>query len=221
MVGGVRPKVRTRTGNRLMTSGTRNVILVHGIFDTGKIFRPMIQSLEGNGFRPLAPNLTPGNGDLGLDQLASQVAAFVQEHIPQGEQFDLVGFSMGGLVSRFYVQRLGGVERVGRLITISAPHHGTWWAHTVGNPGSRHMRRGSSFLADLNREAAMLERVKFVSIWTPFDLMILPAKSSSLGVGTEFRIPVALHPWMPKSRRCAKLVVKLLQEFPSPVPNGV
>ena len=65
---------------------------------------------------------------------------------------------MGGLVSRYYVQRLGGIERVRRLITISTPHQGTLWAHMVGNPGSRQMRPGSAFLSKLNHDAAMLER---------------------------------------------------------------
>ena len=194
------------------SSGSRRVVLVHGIWDTAAIFRPMEGELTKSGFRPLALNLTPSNGDLGLDHIALQVQEFVESNIPYGEQFDLVGFSMGGLVSRYYVQRLGGIERVRHLITISTPHHGTLWAHMVGNPGSRQMRPGSAFLSKLNHDAAMLERVKFVSIWTPFDLMILPARNSYLAVGCEFQIPVALHAWMPKSKRCMGLVVKLLQQ---------
>ena len=73
------------------------------------------------------------------------------------------------------------------------------------------MRPGSVFLNELNRDAALLERVKFVSIWTPLDLMIVPANSSRLGVGEEFRIPVALHPWMLRSKRILELVAKLLR----------
>jgi triacylglycerol lipase len=209
------PRVHTRTASSRMQdlrTRPRSVVLVHGIWDTAKIFHPLSRVLKDSGFAPLALDLKPSNGDVGLDQLAQQVAAFIEESIPTGEQFDLVGFSMGGLVSRYYVQRLGGIDRVGRLIAISSPHRGTLWAHTGANPGSRQMRPGSPFLADLNNDAAILERVNFVSIWTPFDLTIVPARSSSLGVGTEFRIPVALHPWMPKSRRCINLVVKLLRE---------
>jgi triacylglycerol lipase len=128
-----------------------------------------------------------------------------------GEPFDLVGFSMGGLVCRYYVQRLGGVERVGRLITISAPHLGTYWAYTGGNKGSRQMRPGSEFLVELNRDARILERVKFASIWTPLDLTIVPAWSSRLGVGEEFQVSVMLHPWMLGSRRCLEVVGGLLE----------
>ena len=174
----------------------------------------MARFLKKHGFSALAPDLTPSNGDLGLDQLATQVAAFVEAHVTPGEQFDLVGFSMGGLVSRYYVQRLGGIERVRRLITLSTPHRGTLWALTSRNPGSRQMRPGSGFLNDLNQDATLLERVRFASIWTPLDLMIVPASSSRIGVGAEFTVSVALHAWMPKSRRSIELVVKLLQDDP-------
>jgi len=197
----------------------RNVVLVHGIWDTAKIFNPLGQVLKRSGFQPLAIDLKPSNGDLGLDRLAQQLATFVEEHVPPGEQFDLIGFSMGGLVGRYYAQRLGGLERIGRLITISSPHRGTLWALTGSNPGSRQMRPGSAFLKALNHDAATLERVKFVSIWTQMDLTIIPASSSRLGVGEEFQIPVALHPWMPKSRRCMELVSRLLLEsHPNPQP---
>jgi triacylglycerol lipase len=190
----------------------RSVVLVHGIWDTARIFQPLFQVLKKNGFQPLAPDLTPSNGDLGLDRLAEQVADFIEKQVPPKEQFDLVGFSMGGLVSRYYAQRLGGIGRIGRLVTISTPHRGTVWAHTGSNPGSRQMRPNSAFLADLNRDATILARVKFASIWTPLDLMILPARSSSLGLGTEFKIPVPFHAWMPKSRRCMELIANLLAE---------
>jgi triacylglycerol lipase len=190
---------------------TRPVVLVHGIFDTSKIFTTMANWLRIRGFRPLAVNLIPSSGAVGLDALAAQIGPFVDRHVPPGEQFDLVGFSMGGLVSRYYVQRLGGMERVGRLITISAPHHGSYWAYALHNQGSKQMRPGSVFLNGLNRDADVLERVKFASIWTPLDLMIVPANSSRLGVGEEFRIPVALHPWMLRSRRSLELVARLLR----------
>jgi triacylglycerol lipase len=193
-----------------MEQQSRAVVLVHGIWDTSRVFVAMARWLEGRGFRVLAVNLTPSDGAVGLDELARQLGAFVEQQFTPGEVFDLVGFSMGGLVSRYYVQRLGGMERVGRLITISTPHRGTYWAYAVGNAGSRQMRPGSEFLAELNQDAAMLERVRFASIWTPLDLMIVPAGSSRLGVGEEFQIAVGLHAWMVRSRRCLEVVGRLL-----------
>jgi triacylglycerol lipase len=165
--------------------------------------------LEERGYRALAVDLKPSDGSVGLEKLAEQLREFVEVQLA-GESFDLVGFSMGGLVSRYYVQRLGGVERVGRLITISSPHRGTYWAYTAGNPGSLQMRPGSQFLVDLDRDMQSLERVKVVSIWTPLDLMIVPAGSSRLGVGVKFPVAIGLHAWMGKSARCFEVVGRLL-----------
>ena len=172
----------------------------------------MKNRLAASGFRPLGPDLTPSDGSVGLDKLAARLATFVEQHVSSEEQFDLVGFSMGGIIARYYVQRMGGIRRVERLITISAPHHGTYTAYAMGNCGARQMRPGSVFLKELNQDAALLEQVRFVSIWTPFDVMIAPATSSRLGVGKEFRIPVAMHPWMLTSKRVLATVEKLLRE---------
>ena len=199
---------RSWDGQRCM----RPVVLVHGIFDSGTKFDRMAQFLNGRGFRPLAPSLSPSNGKVGLDELALQLRAFVNEQIPSQEPFDLIGFSMGGLVSRYYLQRLGGMERVRRFITISSPHHGSYWAHVIGNAACRQMRPGSVFLEELNRDMKMLEHVRFVSLWTPLDLMIVPASSSRLDVGEEVVLQVAAHPLMVTSRLSLELIVKLLQE---------
>ncbi len=197
------------------------VVLVHGIFDTAAIFNPMSRFLQGQGFQPIAPSLAPSNGTAGLDVLAHQLRAFVDEQIPSGEPFDLIGFSMGGLVSRYYVQKLGGIDRVRRFIAISSPHHGSYWAYTIGNAACRQMRPGSAFLKELNRDIKMLEQVRFVSLWTPLDLMIVPATSSRLKVGKEFVLPVAMHPLMVVSRTSLELVVKLLREADVPALRQV
>ena len=186
-------------------------MLVHGIFDSSKIFRRMAVWLSKHGFRPLAPDLTPNNGATGLDELAIQLRSFADHNLPDGQPFDLVGFSMGGLVARYYVQRLGGIERVRRLITISAPHRGSYVAYAMGNKGVKQMRPGSVFLEDLNRDAALLERVHFTSIWTPFDLMVVPASSSRLGVGQGYICPIPIHSWMLRSRRSLDLTTRLLR----------
>ena len=197
---------------KLKANNSRAVVLVHGIWDTSRVFARMSKYLTARGFRTLAVDLTPSDGAVGLEDLAAQLAEFVERALAPGESFDLVGSSMGGLVSRYYVQRLGGVERVGRLITISAPHQGTYWAYTAGNAGSKQMRPGSKFLVDLDRDMQSLERVRVASIWTPLDLMIVPAGSSRLGVGEEFPVTVGLHAWMVRSRKCWEVVGRLLED---------
>lgn len=188
------------------------VVLVHGITDTFAIFKPMTQQLERSGWQVYSLDLIPSNGDCELDQLAKQLAAFIEHTIPAGQSIDLVGFSMGGLVSRYYVQRLGGIDRVMRFITISAPHNGTIAAHLSLRPGCLQMRPNSSFLKDLNRDVKMLDRINFTSIWTPLDGIIIPAHSSVLPVGEAIQINVPLHAWMVSDKRAIALVSETLRK---------
>jgi pimeloyl-ACP methyl ester carboxylesterase len=57
--------------------------------------------LEERGYRVLAVDLKPSNGSVGLDKLAEQLREFVECELTPAGPFDLVGFSMGGLVSRY------------------------------------------------------------------------------------------------------------------------
>ncbi len=184
-------------------------MLVHGFLDTGAVFRRLTARLTAEGRMPHAINLKPNDGRVGLEALAGQLATFAAERLP-GQPFDLVGFSMGGLVARYYVQRLGGIDRVGRLVTLAAPHHGTVWSHLAPLPGLRQMRPGSPFIEDLNRDAEMLRRVDFVSLWTPYDLLVFPARRAILANHPEVRIPAAAHPLMLSDPRVHDTLVRLL-----------
>lgn len=188
------------------------VLLVHGINDTGKVFSTMAPNLSKLGWTVYDLDLVPNNGDKCLDNLAEQMGEYVEKTFPKEQAFDLVGFSMGGIVSRYYVQRLGGIDRVQRFITIASPHRGTLVAYGSQRPGCLQMRPDNPFLLDLNRDIAMLDRVNFTSIWTPLDLMIVPASSSQIPVGKEVQVLVPLHSWMLTDPRSIQAVVKALSE---------
>ena len=189
------------------------VLLIHGIDDTAKIFQPLEGYMRDRGWPAIhAIDLTPNNGDVGLDELATQIQAYVEVHLPAPTQFDLVGFSMGGIVARYYLQRLGGLERVRRFATLSSPHHGTWTGYLRSNPGARQMRPNSEFLQDLNSTVDDLTAVEFTSVWTPFDLMIVPSNSSELPVGTMMQLPVLAHPWMVSDPRSLLTLAHILSQ---------
>ncbi len=188
------------------------VLLVHGINDTDRVFHRMGAWLRAKGLDVHSLNLRPNNGDAGLDELAAQLADWIERRFGPRGVIDIVGFSMGGLVSRYYLQPLGGIERVSRFITIASPHSGTWVAFLRWNRGARQMRPGSEFLRDLNRDAAILERVRMTAIWTPLDLMIVPANSCGRCPGRSIRVNVAAHPLMVRDRRVLKLVHQALAD---------
>ncbi|MEH2231935.1 MAG: triacylglycerol lipase [Nostoc sp.] len=186
------------------------VLLIHGIDDTEAVFHRMAAQLRLEGCSVYSLNLVPNNGDVGLDELAKQVADYVTATFAPEQRLDLVGFSMGGIVSRYYVQRLGGINRVQRFITIASPHYGTVVAYGSRRPGCLQMRPDSIFLKDLNSDAVMLGQLDFTSIWTPYDLMIVPANSSQMPVGSQVIVPVTLHPWMLTDPRSLAVVTAAL-----------
>ncbi|MFD1218310.1 esterase/lipase family protein [Microbulbifer celer] len=190
---------------------SRVAILVPGIFDRGKSMHRIKDNLEKAGFRAHYINLKPNSGWHGLEPLAQQVHDLVETVTEHGETCAVVGFSMGGIVARYYLQRLGGTARVHKLVTISSPHFGSFWARFLPYRGGRQLCIGSDFLNDLNREIALLEPTAPVSIWTPYDITVVPHSSSCLPLGRSFCIPVSLHRWVPLNRKVIELVTTELK----------
>lgn len=169
------------------------VLLIHGIWDTTAIFSYMTTALSQQGWLVYSLNLLPNDGRAGLNCLADQLASFIEQTFDPEQPLDIVGYSMGGLVSRYYIQRLGGYQRVQRFITISSPHHGTLAAYSLPLPGYVQMRPGSLFLRDLNQDLSALEQLNFTSIWTPLDAIIVPASSSQMPIGDEVKLNIWFH----------------------------
>jgi Lecithin:cholesterol acyltransferase len=56
---------------------------------------------------------------------ADRLKEFIDKKIPPPEKFDIVAHSMGGLIGRIYLQKLGGNARVVKFVTIGTPHLGS------------------------------------------------------------------------------------------------
>jgi triacylglycerol lipase len=155
-----------------------------------------------------ALDFAPASGAATISDLASQVDHEARALASNGP-IDVVGFSMGALVGRFWIKRRGGADLTRRYVSIAGPHHGTRTAHLWPTAGGRDMRPGSELVADLasdegdwNGEAAV--------VWNPLDLMIVPATSARLEGTTISSIPVALHGLMPYDRRVVAAVIDFL-----------
>ena len=173
-----------------------NVVLVHGIFNRGKIFDPMIRVLEKQGCYCFAPSLTPNDCRHGIHALALQLSADIDARFGTSQPIILVGFSMGGLVTRDYVQNLAMPNRVQAVFLISTPQHGTVWASLALGGGVKQLSLNSTFIQTLDQNKQVWQHIPVCSYWTPFDLMILPATSSRWTVGENKEIFCLLHPWM-------------------------
>jgi triacylglycerol lipase len=184
--------VQPRSGER----GTRRVVLVNGIYNSGKRFRIMGRRLEARGWQVYAISLRPNDASIPFEAMAEQLDAFVKANIPPDGKFDLVGFSMGGLICRYYIQKMDGYRRVRRFVTLSTPNHGTVWAYLSGRAGVKQMRPGSELLDELNGDVSKLAPLNYTSIYTPLDLTIVPPGSSRLQVARNVVRWVPFHALM-------------------------
>lgn len=191
------------------------VLVVHGIWDSRRRVAPLVEGLGRAGLpRVHAFTLRPNDGRAPIAELALQLAEQARALCAASgaPRVDLVGFSMGALVGRHFVQRGGGKARVRRFVSISGPHHGTLLAHALPLAGVRDMRPGSALLRELAQDADPFGPVEVHCIYTPFDLTIVPARSSALpGARSVHRIPVAVHRLMLHDRRVHALTAELLR----------
>lgn len=189
-----------------------HAVLVHGIWQSqGRGFVMLRRDLEKRGVTCLVPSLKPADGRDGLVPLAEQLRREVDEAFGPDRRFVLISFSMGGLVSRVYLQDLGGAERCESFITISTPHHGTEMAHLHYGKGAAEMRPGSVFLSELEVGEDRLAGMPIVSYRTPYDLVIVPATSSEWQLAENVEIPCPLHPMMTASRKVRSDILRRFQ----------
>jgi triacylglycerol lipase len=189
----------------------RHIVLLHGLGDDASKMRALKRHFAAQGHPTHALKLNGSWGQLGIDGQAEELRAYVDAHLPRDEQFDLIGFSMGGIVSRYYVQRLGGLKRVRRLVTVASPHRGTIMAYLLPTKACRQMRPGSRMMRDLASDADQLTKVGFTSFWTPLDLIVIPASNAIVPGQRAKRIWCIAHPLMVFEPRCLRAIAACLE----------
>lgn len=105
----------------------------------------------------------------------------------------LVVHSFGGLISRYYIQNLGGTAVVDQLVTIATPHLGTYAAFLGPGESAVQLRPESDFLKKLNAQGFAYPPVKYTSIWSNLDEIVLPPKHSIMPDSQVFYVPWTGH----------------------------
>ncbi|MFH2010849.1 MAG: alpha/beta fold hydrolase [bacterium] len=105
----------------------------------------------------------------------------------------IVAHSLGGIVSRTYIEAQGGGEHVRTLVAVGSPLAGTHRAGGRWGASSRQLRPASPFLALLGPPKPP-RGVRYHAVWSHSDGMVVPAHSASLlGVGEELALDSAGH----------------------------
>jgi triacylglycerol lipase len=74
------------------------------------------------------------------------------------------------------------------------------------------MRPRSPFLLDLEQDEEKLSQIRFISIWTPLDLTIVPSSSSVTSVGQHQRLMLPYHRALVTDGRSLQMIANVLLE---------
>jgi triacylglycerol lipase len=156
------------------------ILLVHGMVDNRSIFTVLKRALRRRGFgRIWTMNYHVLTHD--LRTAARRLGATVDAICEQTgyDRIHVIGHSMGGIVARYYIQRMGGDARVHTLVTLGSPHAGTRAARLMPRGVCRQLSPTSDVVAELAEPAAGC-RTRFVSFWSDLDALISPKRAARI-----------------------------------------
>jgi triacylglycerol lipase len=188
------------------------IVLVHGIMNTGHVMFYIKRQLEKQGFDCYTPTLWPIDGNRGMEHAAQTLKTGIEKRFGPDQNITVIGFRMGGIVARVYLQKLGGANRTAHFFSLAAPHNGCYWAYLpcLGK-GIKQLRPNSAFLKSLKADEDSLKGVKLYSYWSPLDTSIVPSSSSFWQIAQNNKFYFVLHPLIIFSPKLAREIVGQLR----------
>lgn len=157
-------------------TGPRAVVFVHGYGAAGPVFEPLRARVESRLGLPTLDFTYPSSE--GFEAIATRLAERL-DGLPSQTRLDLVGHSLGGLLSRWYVQELGGAPRVDRLVTLATPHAGTSSARIALGPLRSALLPQSAVVRRLMASRPRASGVAHTALVAGADLMVTPPSSAA------------------------------------------
>jgi pimeloyl-ACP methyl ester carboxylesterase len=156
------------------------VVMLHGFFHNRSGFYVMRQHLHKAGFTKLY-TFNYGVLTSNIEEIADAFAERIEEILllTRREKVHIIGHSLGGLIARYYIQALGGDQRVAKCVTMGTPHFGTLTAYLSVLPTAVQMRPGSEFLTKL-AALPVPRRVRWYSFYSRRDALVFPYKNALL-----------------------------------------
>jgi triacylglycerol lipase len=194
------------------------ILLVHGLIDNHAIFTVMERALRRRGFQTLSV-YDYGMLTHNIPRAAARLGAAI-EKLSTASGYDrihVIGHSLGGLIARYYVQRLGGDSSVHTLVTLATPHQGTrlaWAAPLL--PLVRQLAPSSAVIQEL-AEPAPGCRTRFIAFHSDIDALIVPTRNARLEHPDLNVRNIAVHRVghlsMPHNGRIAFAIAGALRQF--------
>ena len=173
------------------------LVLVHGLLDTPRVFDGLRRALAGRKDPLLIPQLPLRLGRTPVMEAAQLLGGHIEAAFGREQAIDLLGFSMGGVIARAWIQLLGGHPRTRRFFSVGSPQQGTITARPWPGAlfaGIADLRADSPLLQRLNGNVETLLRIDCRSFYSGIDLVVLPSWRAVLPVGSRRMLPVWTHP---------------------------
>ena len=155
------------------------VVLVHGYFCNRAIWRPMARWLAARGHALESPNLEPPFA--GIDDFLPSIDAAVERLRARtgAPRIGLVGHSLGSLVIRRWLCERGDAD-VAAIVTLGAPHQGTWSARFGLGDCVVQMRPDNPWLLQLAATETPPMRERFTTVLTLHDNIVMPQVTQTM-----------------------------------------
>ena len=179
-LGGLSPQQRGLVHYAVDAAATP-ILLVHGIVDNHTVFSPLERALRRRGFTDLS-SFDYGLLTSDVRETAEKLAEDIEKLVAESgyEKVHVIGHSLGGLITRYYVQRMRGHERVHTVVTLGTPHRGTVLARAGSVlPLIRQLRPDSDLVVELAQPAPDCD-TRFLAFYSDLDQLILPSRNARI-----------------------------------------
>ena len=196
----------------------RQVVVLHGLYMSGFVMRPLCARLEKSGLKIL--NLTYNTLSPDRAAIFDKIDRFIN-----GKPTALVCHSMGGLVARAYLEANSLQSRhVEKVITLGTPHKGSHIAKQMQQKGFEMLLKNSvEFLLSENGDWPFNAKLYSIAGDLPIGLMPLIAKGSvsdgtvlidetKLNGMAEHKVFHLSHTSMIYSRQVMDYIIRLINQ---------
>lgn len=160
--------------------GDEKILLVHGFMDTHTTpwWDALKKNLKTAGYEDediYSVNL--GSIPLTTVNSPKQYSSILKDKLKEiyktsDTKVDIIAHSMGGLDARWAIEKKDCAKYVDDLITLGAPHQGTYLSYlALFTAGGRDMVPGSAFLRNLN-DGQLSTGVEYTAVWSNGDELI-------------------------------------------------
>ena len=191
--------------------GKKNpIILIHGLWNTADIFSSITPKLDEFGIEYFAPTLKHDYGMTSIVELTNMLNDLILEKYGFEKELDILGFSMGGIIGRYWIKKFNAYKRTRRFITVGSPHRGTLASQLVPKypfKGIAEMKINSLLLRDLSSYDYLLKEINCISFLTYWDLMVFPGWRASLNSGEKISLKVYKHKNLVRNQDAVKCII--------------